>query len=83
MLGGSVDYGGLDKEHSISVYFDIPRDANKMKLALNESKYVALHSSPKPHLQKVLPCKHACHTWDLGLGTPCEVVSSNFHALDD
>ena len=28
-----------------------------------------LNTSPKPHLQKVLPCGHSCHTWDLGLGT--------------
>ena len=27
------------------IHFDIPRDAIKMKLALNKSKYVALHSS--------------------------------------
>jgi hypothetical protein len=28
----------------------------------------------KPHLQKVLPYRHPCHTWNLGLGTLCEVV---------
>jgi len=29
-----------------------------------------LNTSLKPHLQKALPCGHACHsTWDLGLGT--------------
>jgi len=28
-----------------------------------------LNSSPKPHLQKMLPCEHPYHTWDLGLGT--------------
>ena len=27
-----------------------------------------LNTSPKPHLQKLLPCGHPCHTWDLG---PC------------
>jgi hypothetical protein len=27
---------------------------------------------------KSLPCKHACHTWDLRFGTLCEVVSPNF-----
>ena len=27
------------------------------------------NTSPEPHLQKVLPCRHPCHTWDLGLGT--------------
>ena len=32
------------------------------------------------HLQKVLPCMHPCHTWDLGFGNACEVVSPNFHA---
>ena len=41
-----------------------------------------LNASPKPHLRKVLSCRHPCHTWDLGLGTPCEVVSSNFDALN-
>ena len=25
-----------------------------------------LNTSPEPHLQKVLPCGHPCHTWDLG-----------------
>ena len=25
---------------------------------------------------------HPCHSWDLGLGTPCELVSPNFHALN-
>ena len=28
-----------------------------------------LDPTPKPHLQKVLPCSHPCHTWDLGSGT--------------
>ena len=27
-----------------------------------------LNTSPKSHLQKSLPCRHPCHTWDLGLG---------------
>ena len=40
------------------------------------------NTSPKPHLQKVLPCRHPCHCWDLGLGTLCEMVSPNFHALN-
>ena len=30
-----------------------------------------LNTSPKPHLQKVLSCKHPCMSY-LGLGTPCE-----------
>ena len=42
-----------------------------------------LNTTPKPHLQKVLPCRHSCHTWDLRLGIPCEVVSPNFHTLND
>ena len=42
-----------------------------------------LNTSPKHHLQKALPCRHPCHTWDLGLGTPREVVSPNFHALNN
>jgi hypothetical protein len=33
-----------------------------------------LNRSLKPHLQKVLPYRHPCHTWNLGLGTLCEVV---------
>ena len=41
-----------------------------------------LNTSPKPHLQEVLPYRHPCHTWDLALGIPCEVVSPNFHALN-
>ena len=32
------------------------------------------NTSPQPHLQQVLPCRQPCHTWDLGLGNPCEVV---------
>ena len=36
------------------------------------------NTSPKPHLQKVLPCRHPCHRWDSGLETMCEVVSPNF-----
>ena len=27
-------------------------------------------------------CRHSCHTWDVGLGTLCEVASLNFHALN-
>ena len=41
-----------------------------------------LNTSPKPHPRKVLPCKHPCHTSDLGLGTPCEVVRPNFHVIN-
>jgi hypothetical protein len=40
-----------------------------------------LNTSPMLALQKVLPCRHPCHTWALGFGAPCEVVSPNFHAL--
>ena len=36
----------------------------------------------KPHLQKVLPCRHSCHAWDLRLGNPCEVVCPTFHVLN-
>ena len=35
-----------------------------------------LNTSPEPHLQKVLPSRHPCHTLDLGLGTLCEPVLS-------
>ena len=27
-----------------------------------------LNTSPKPHLRNALPCRHPCHTWDLGPG---------------
>ena len=40
-----------------------------------------LNTSPKLRLQKVLPCRHPCHTWDLGLGTHVGTISPNFHAL--
>ena len=40
------------------------------------------NTSPRPRLLKVLPCRHPCHSWDLGLGTPCEVVGPNFHAFN-
>ena len=39
------------------------------------------HKSQTSPRKKMLSCKHPCHTWDLGLGTSCEVVSLNFHAL--
>ena len=39
--------------------------------------------SCKPHLEKVLPFRHSCNNWDLGLGTPYEVVSPKFHALNN
>jgi hypothetical protein len=42
-----------------------------------------LNTSSKSRLQKVLPCRHPCHTWDLGLRTLCEVVSPNIHALNN
>ena len=41
-----------------------------------------LNTSYKPPLHKVLLCTHPCHTWDLRLGSPCEVVSPNFLALN-
>ena len=40
------------------------------------------NTSPKPHLQKAPRCRQPCHSWDFGLGTMCEVVSPNFHALN-
>ena len=42
-----------------------------------------LNTSPKPRPQKALSCRHPCHTWDVGLGTACEVVSPNLHALSE
>jgi hypothetical protein len=35
---------------------------------------ITFNTSPKPHLQKVLPCRRPCHTRDLGLETPCELA---------
>ena len=32
-----------------------------------------LKRSHNPHLHKMLPYGHICHTWDLRLGMPCEV----------
>jgi hypothetical protein len=37
-----------------------------------------LNTSPKPHLQIVLPCRHPCRTWDLGLRPPCELALNFF-----
>ena len=33
-------------------------------------------SLTSPCLQKVLPCRHPCHTWDWGFETPCEPTLS-------
>ena len=41
-----------------------------------------LNTSPKPRLQKMLPSRHQCHTWDLGFGTMSQIVSPNFHDLN-
>ena len=41
------------------------------------------NTSPKSHLQKVLPCRHSCHNWKFKTWNPCEVVSPNFHSLND
>ena len=41
-----------------------------------------LNTSFKPHLQRLLPCRNPYHTWHLWLGTPCEVVSPHFYALN-
>jgi len=41
-----------------------------------------LDASPKLHFQRMLSCRYSCHTWDLWLESPCEVVSPNFHALN-
>jgi hypothetical protein len=41
-----------------------------------------LNRSPKPRLQEVLQRRHPYHTLDLGLGTSCEVINPNFHALN-
>ena len=39
-------------------------------------------STHKPYLQKVLPCRHPCCTWDLGLGTPCEPALTGVHGYE-
>ena len=52
-------------------------------LMLRVGSNFLLNTSPKPHLQKVLSWRHPCHPWNLGLETPCEVVSTNFHALNN
>jgi hypothetical protein len=31
--------------------------------------HTTLNTSLKPHLHTLLPCRHPCHTWNLGLGT--------------
>ena len=42
-----------------------------------------LNTSPNPCLQKLLQCKFPCHSWKLGLGTPCEVAGkSQIHVLN-
>ena len=51
---------------SIKVSFGLFYARNFLELCW---KLDLLVSSPKPHLQKVFPCKHSCHTWHLGLGT--------------
>ena len=41
-----------------------------------------LNTSPEHCLQKVFPCRHPCHAWEQGLGTQCEVISPNLHAVN-
>jgi len=38
--------------------------------------YLDFNTRPEPHLQKVLSCRLPYHTWDLELGTSCEVPTS-------
>ena len=52
-------------------------------LVLRVGSNFLFDTSPKPHLQKVLTCRHPCHNWDLRLGTACEVKSPTFHAIND
>ena len=40
------------------------------------------NTSPELRLQKVLSCRYPCHTWDLGLGTPCDPTLSYSWVLD-
>ena len=37
-----------------------------------------LNTSPKPHLQTMLPCRHPCCTWDLELRPMCELALNFF-----
>ena len=41
-----------------------------------------LNTNPKALPSKVLSCRQLWHTQDLGLGTTCEVISPNYHALN-
>ena len=41
-----------------------------------------VNKSPKPRLQEAFPCRHPYHSWDLGLGTPCEVPTSIFQIAE-
>ena len=60
--------------------------AKKLKLILSTGSWFFLDPTlitcPKSYLQKVLPCRHSCHIWDLRLGSPCEMINPNFHALN-
>ena len=41
-----------------------------------------LKRSPKPHLQKVLSCRHPCHICNLQIGVLYEVICPSCHALN-
>ena len=46
----------------------------KLVLRVGSSFFLVptLNTCPKPCLTRVLPCKHPCHNWDLGLEIPCD-----------
>ena len=71
--------GHLKSYHSDKIYHMTLNFIFSVVLMLNRT----LNASFEPHLPKVLSCRHPCHAWHLGLGTPCEVVRPNFHALNN
>ena len=61
-----------------------PKNSQDLCWAFRSSFFMdpTLNTSPEPHIPKGWMCRHPCHTWDLGLGTPWEMVSPNFHDLN-
>ena len=43
--------------------------------------HTTLATSPEPHLQIVLSCRHPCHTWDLGPHMKWSVPTSRLSTL--
>ena len=86
--GGKVPTLSLEKSSKYSLYslksllhYLMHRKTNGWLVFKVRSNFLldpTLNTSPKLHLQKVMTCRHPCHTWDLGLGTPCKVVNPPF-----